>query len=90
MHACETVLHWERVRGVRMNACKTVVLHHDSVRDKDMSDAAAVSTAAVASIRSSVPLHAKDDKRSRGETGATGEREERKRRGREAVGCGRC
>ena len=36
MHACETVLHWERVRGVRMHACKTVVLHHDSVRDKDV------------------------------------------------------
>lgn len=48
-----------------------------------MSDAAAVPTAAVGYIRSSVPLHAKDDKRSRGETGETGDGEERKRRGRE-------
>lgn len=58
-----------------------------------MSDAAAVPTAAVGFIRSSVPLHAKDDKRSRGETGETGETgdgEERERRGREEVGCGRC
>ena len=48
-----------------------------------MSDAAAVPTAAVGFIRSSVPLHAKDDKRSRGETGETGDGEERERRGRE-------